>query len=438
MSETPTESIVVREDGSVVTDESEALTLGDVQMSMAQLSELGIIAPIATPLVLRQAFAYKQRLYAAVLDPNDYLYTVSYKEGNKTRQYVSTVAADAKKVADTYRAPLMASPKKSGIVKLADALGIEAVCKERQGLPGDPASTYSYVVYEATHSRSGRKAEGVGWCDTSERGGRISKHDVIATADTRAYNRAVLRLSGFGDVSADEIIAGASGEEEELPPFVPDAQSLQATRALPSPDDTNVVTASRAWAEAVASRQAGPEGQPYLPAARQEDKSFRELRARARRGDEKAAQQLGTMGLRWAGGAQDGPGFEGFTVGDPPVTPAEIAAVEHAASPGNGAKKPGWDLSSKGSASDDAPAPASAPEPEATSRVPMPQPAAESITTAQAKKASILLMEVFGGKERARAWLKANAHVERSSQLRTNQYEVLINVLTEKKEAKSA
>jgi hypothetical protein len=68
----------------------------------------------------------------------------------------------------------------------------------------------------------------------------------------------------------------------------------------------------------------------------------------------------------------------------------------------------------------------------------MPQPAAESITTAQAKKASILLMEVFGGKERARAWLKSNAHVERSSQLRTNQYEVLINVLTEKKEAKSA
>lgn len=435
MNDTPgsTSTLVVREDGSVVGKET-LPTMPD-GISMADLSDLGIIAPVATPQVLRQAFAYKQSLYAAILDPDDYLYTVSYKEGNKTRQYVSTTIADAKKVADTYKVPLMASPKKSGIVKLANALGIEATCAVRQGLPSDPGATFSYAVYEAVHARSGRKAEGVGWCDTSERGGRISKHDTIATADTRAYNRAVLRLSGFGDVSADEIISGASDSDEDLPQYVPDAQSLKAARALPASTEMHVITSARAWAEAISKRS-----EAYIPDAQQESKAFRELRARARRGDEKAATQLGTMGLRWSGGAQDGAGFEGFSVEEPPVKPSDITAVteaaaETAAPPPDNGSGAGWDLSSKGSDADDAPAPA----PKSPSdNIPMPQPNAEVITTAQAKKASILLIEVFGTKDRARAWLSASAHAERSSQLRSNQYEVLIRVLTEKKEEKSA
>jgi len=433
-------TLVIREDGSVIGEQ--AVTLDAGSLSMAQLSDMGIIAPIATPQVLRQAFAYKQRLYAAILDPNDYLYTVSYKEGKKTRQYVSGVRADAQKVADTYKVPLFAKPKKSGIVKLADALGIEAECKTRQGLPSDPIATFSYAVYEAVHKRSGRKAEGVGWCDTSERGGYISRHDVIATADTRAFNRAVLRLSGFGDVSADEIIAGASGEED-LPPFVPDAQSRKAPEPLPPLKDPNVTAAARAWAEGILTRA---NGEKFLPQAQQETKAFRELRARARRGDERSGTQLGTMGLNWHGGAQDSAGIEGFTVEASPVTPEDIAIVRAAGAgepppaPSQSGDQSGWDLSSQGSKQDDAPAaPAPAPEAEeAGARVPMPQVERETITTAQAKTVSKLLMAIFADKTRARDWLKSNAHVERSSQLRTNQYEVLVNVLTKKKETASA
>lgn len=431
-------ALVINPDGSLVGDEPVPGETG-LNVSMSQLADMGFIAPVASPQMLRAAFAYKQRLYAAILDPSDYLYTVSYQEGNKTRQYVTGRREDAEKVATTYKVQVFAKPKKSGIVKLADALGIEATCTERQGLPGDPAATFSYVVYRAVHKRTGREAEGVGWCDLTERGGRISKHDVIATADTRAFNRAVLRLSGFGDVSADEIIAGASSEEADLPPFVPEPQALKPAAALPAYNDTHIVASCRAWAEGVASRS----GEQFLPPAQQETKAFRELRARARRGDEGAARQLGTMGLRWSGGAQDSPGTEGFVVEEPTIKPADVAAVTAAAAASqhgsNGAQKQGWDLSGQGSDKDDPPPlPAADTASASTSNIPMPQPAADTITTAQAKSVSLLLMEVFGDKDRARTWLKTNAHVDRSSQVRTNQYEALMRALNDKKEETSA
>ena len=70
-------------------------------------------------------------------------------------------------------------------------------------------------------------------CDSSERNGKISKHHIITTADTRGYNRAVMRLSGFGEASADEIIAGAS-EGQELPDRVPvTTTSMRKPEPLP-------------------------------------------------------------------------------------------------------------------------------------------------------------------------------------------------------------
>lgn len=63
--------------------------------------------------------------------------------------------------------------------------------------------------FEVTHratAPNGRHADGDGSCYASEkRGQQATVHNVRAHAHTRAFNRAVSNLVGFGEVSADEI-----------------------------------------------------------------------------------------------------------------------------------------------------------------------------------------------------------------------------------------
>ena len=62
------------------------------------------------------------------------------------------------------------------------------------------------VVYTATAS-NGRSADGDGSCSMDEkRGAMATIHNVRAHAHTRAYNRAVSNLVGFGEVSAEEML----------------------------------------------------------------------------------------------------------------------------------------------------------------------------------------------------------------------------------------
>lgn len=398
--------------------------------SLSDLADLGFITPIATPTRLRAAFAEKQRLYAAILDESDYIYTVSYQENGRTKQNIYTRRADAEKAANAYSVDIRASPKKSGIVKLASALGIESRRRMVRGLPDDPAATYSYVVYEAMHKRTGRSEEGIGWCDKSERGGRISAHDVIATADTRAYNRAILRLAGFGDVSADEIVAGASLEEQVAGPVSDPAPKKPL--ALPAATSDEVITAQRWWAEESAKREAG-----LLPEAQQNSKVGRELRARARRGNETAARQLGNLGFAWQGIAQDSISHDTFYVEEPTVTVDAIEAVKKAA---GDPVKPGWDLSGTGSAHEEDRKNDSKPvsREQAAANVPAAGVAksngsrdanAETITSIQAKNLSELLLSKLGTKEAAQAWLRQHADVERSAFVRQNQYDALKDLL---------
>jgi hypothetical protein len=407
-----------------------AMVLANESASLADLADLGFITPIATPTRLRAAFAEKQRLYAAILDETDYIYTVSFTENGRTKQNIYSRREDAEKAAKTYGVDIRASPKKSGIVKLASALGIEARRKMTRGLPDQADAAYSYVVYEATHKRTGRSEEGIGWCDRSERGGRISAHDVIATADTRAYNRAILRLAGFGDVSADEIVAGASLDDGPAPQADP---APKKPLALPASTTDEVITAQRWWAEESAKREAG-----FLPDAQQNTKAGRELRARARRGNETAARQMGTLGYTWHGVAQDSIGHETFEVEEPTITVATIEAVKKAI---GDPTKPGWDLSGTGSAYEEDrkndPKPVS--REQAAGGVPaagIPRSmssrdgASETITSIQAKNLSELLLSKLGTREAAQAWLKTHADVERSSLVRQNQYDALKTLLT--------
>lgn len=407
-----------------------AMVLAGETASLQDLADLGFITPIATPARLRAAFAEKQRLYAAILDESDYIYTVAFTENGRTKQNIYTRREDAEKAAKAYGVDIRASPKKSGIVKLASALGIEARRKMTRGLPDTPDATYSYVVYEAMHKRTGRSEEGIGWCDKTERGGRISSHDIIATADTRAYNRAILRLAGFGDVSADEIVAGASSDEGPVQAEPPAKKPL----ALPASTSDEIITAQRWWAEESAKREAG-----FLPDAQQSNKVGRELRARARRGSETAARQMGSLGYAWQGIAQDSISHETFEVEPPTITVDDFTRIKAAV---GDPSKPGWDLSGTGNAHEENRKPDEKPitRAQAAAEVPAPSIAkssfqsrdgsVETITNIQAKNLSELLLAKLGTREAAQAWLKKHADVERSSLVRQNQYDALKNLLT--------
>ena len=54
-----------------------------------------------------------------------------------------------------------------------------------------------------------------GACSSSERGFTHLEHDVYATAETRAKNRAIMELAGFGEVSAEEEESGGEKKIEE-------------------------------------------------------------------------------------------------------------------------------------------------------------------------------------------------------------------------------
>lgn len=408
---------------------------------MQMLSDLGFITPVTSPATLRQAFAERQRIYAAVLDPTDYLYVVTYKEGRSTKQYITTSRADADKFAELTPSSqgVMAKPKKSGIVKLARALGIVAKREMSRGLPDDPKADYSYVMYTATHERTGTSEEGVGWCDKTERNGYITVHDIIATADTRAYNRAVLRLSGFGDVSADELVAGIV-DGQDPPDYVPTPQAAVVKPHHPPPPATHpsVVDACRAWATVYANKEPAPE-------SKQSGKTARELRAKARRGDAHSAKALALNGFTWHGAAQDRVGEETWSVpeSDTPVRVSDLIEEDRPAAPPTETTAPngkGWDLS--GSGSDDAPQkakastqPAAAASPSASTEespyeIPKPSPNAETITTKQAKIVSGILKEILGNDVPAiKKWLADHCHVDSSLNIRANQYEKTIATL---------
>jgi hypothetical protein len=408
---------------------ADAIVVSDSEsgsFSLAEFAELGLIAPIADLSKIRAAFNYKQKLLEAILSESDYVYSAEYKEGNRTVSRNVPTLADAKKVAEACGTSYKASPKKSGIVKLAVALGIRAVRTKTLGLPDDPSAHYSYVEYEALHEKTGQSQIGVGWCDRGERSTPLKTHEIIATADTRAYNRAILRLSGFGDVSAEEMNAigeeqreqrGRDSAENTSPPVVSVVTKPRVPLTLQAASDESVIRASQAWLDAFSQRGGEP-----LPAAQQSARSFRELRAAARRGNVAAATQMGTLGLRWEGVAQDGPDIESFvvdreTVTTPTAVPADVPSTKPAES---------WNLSGAGSAKDDEP-----PTPASVSyNIPRPDPSHETITLAAAKRVSALLLQCFGAADPAREWLKTHAHVPRAAELRANQYDKLMAALT--------
>lgn len=95
--------------------------------------------------------------------------------------------------------------KKSAWRKLATAFNLNVVVVKEERKVYDDCFVFE-ITARAT-AMNGRVMEGTGSCASNERKFAHTEHDVRATAETRAKNRAISDLIGAGEVSAEEVEA---------------------------------------------------------------------------------------------------------------------------------------------------------------------------------------------------------------------------------------
>ena len=98
-------------------------------------------------------------------------------------------------------------PKKSAWRKLATAFNVSVQLIDRHEDHDELGRIVRAEVVTRATAPNGRSMDGLGICDRSERRG-MSEHDLVATAMTRATNRACSDLFGMGEVSAEEVNGG--------------------------------------------------------------------------------------------------------------------------------------------------------------------------------------------------------------------------------------
>jgi hypothetical protein len=111
--------------------------------------------------------------------------------------------------------------KKSAWRKLARYFNIStSVASVQKEVLGD---VFMATVTVRASAPWGQYAEAVGACGTDEESGRrkITMADAIATAETRATNRAVSNLVAMGEVSAEEMSKGSSSRPATAPDGTP-------------------------------------------------------------------------------------------------------------------------------------------------------------------------------------------------------------------------
>src|SRR5215831_1694920 len=149
--------------------------------------------------------------------------------------------------------------KRSGWSKIANAYGLsteivaQSIDRDESGSP-----IRAHATVRATN-KTGRHADGDGACAINEPrfrsvgGTQKVEHDLPATAVTRATNRAISNLVGFGQVSAEEIDADVrAGADANVIGNLP----AWATYA----DDTAVINTANQLVDIVESVGADPAG----------------------------------------------------------------------------------------------------------------------------------------------------------------------------------
>jgi hypothetical protein len=171
-------------------------------LAVAGTQELSMIKPNLSIADAQAAMEYYQQLTAAILVPwNDrkVLNGVIIKESDYQRFLVKE---DGKQL---YRDRV----KKSGWRKIATAYSVSL---STPLITRRDRTDNSFVIRaEVVASRMGRTMPGSGNCDSREISDeRKKEHNTYAIAETRAINRAISDLIGFGEVSAEEMTDGGA------------------------------------------------------------------------------------------------------------------------------------------------------------------------------------------------------------------------------------
>jgi hypothetical protein len=107
--------------------------------------------------------------------------------------------------------------KRSGWRKIATWFGLDLLIGDVVLERDEHGQLLRARVTARAVAPNGRVFEDVGACSHSERRFSKPEHDILATAATRAHNRATSDLVGMGEVSSDEML-----EPELAEPILPD------------------------------------------------------------------------------------------------------------------------------------------------------------------------------------------------------------------------
>jgi hypothetical protein len=162
-------------------------------MTDLELAAPNLVAPVADAAALVENQRAYRALCAALLDEDDFQ---SYADrGGVTRSF----------------------KKKSAWRKLNVAFNVTTELLATDLDRDDDGRLLRATVTARATAPNGRYADGIGVCDRAERTFTKPEHDILATAHTRATNRASSDLYGMGEVSAEEIddtpITAASREQ---------------------------------------------------------------------------------------------------------------------------------------------------------------------------------------------------------------------------------
>lgn len=136
--------------------------------------------------------------------------------------------------------------KRSGWQKLATFYSIStAILQQSEYRDGEGDLVRAKATVRATHP-NGRSEDGDGACSRSEQrfrnpaGRQKIEHDLPATAVTRARNRAISNLVGFGKVSAEEVEGEGGPGPAAARPYGPAASEAEEERLLAALFDLQV------------------------------------------------------------------------------------------------------------------------------------------------------------------------------------------------------
>jgi len=177
----------------------------NTQITPAAAAQQNSLLPIATPELAAEAYHQYLQLCQSILIPYDERQVdergVVIQESDYARIPQSKKDDQGKWITEYKDVP-----RKSAFRKLARFYGVstEIVEKKREQDPDTGAITWHYTVkaWQGQVSTMGEAS-----CSTDESKKQRSEHDAKATAHTRAKNRAISDLIGFGQVSAEEIIS---------------------------------------------------------------------------------------------------------------------------------------------------------------------------------------------------------------------------------------